>query len=302
MPVASAAMLLTLPACFTGIESTPGITKAELKRQRAEKPSAEQQLMASVRHEPYSAWTPGKRFVVTDRKAEIAFTPESVGLQPGAELTFSRMNPVLTIMADSVADLVFTTASGTEVTYRTELPPSAIRQSQRVIVPFTVEQSMIHTADSLLRGRKLYILTPHRLSADGSLPVDAAKYVPVTVTGVKAGDSASPLRIIFTDDNSGAENSILVNADSNVGTTREFHRMFALTDPRRNWPKISDSVWQLITMSRVAPDMTREECRLALGSPDEVEHYVGVSNTAERWTYANGTTLIFEEGILTTIR
>jgi hypothetical protein len=48
--------------------------------------------------------------------------------------------------------------------------------------------------------------------------------------------------------------------------------------------------------------MTKEECRLSLGNPAEVDTGHDYSQTLDLWKYNDGTTLWFEDGILTRIR
>lgn len=292
-----------LPGCFTGIESTPSVSKAEVKRQKSEKPSAEQLLMAQVTRQPFGEWKRGKEFTVTDSKISLAFTPlaEAEKLAAGNVIRFREMRPALTVMGDTVAEFVFDTPSASTVIYRSERTPEQQRNATAVFVPFTVESSMVSAANALLSGKHVYILSSHRLDASGTHSLDSKKFVPVTIKSVVAGDSSFPLRIIFADSD-GTEYSTFIAADTSGYASRTFSRLFSLTDPRLNYPQISNPTWELITRGKVAEDMTRDECRLALGSPDEVDRMVGISNTAERWTYSNGTVLFFEEGVLTKFR
>ena len=49
--------------------------------------------------------------------------------------------------------------------------------------------------------------------------------------------------------------------------------------------------------------MTRDECRLALGTPDSIDRATTVGNTHfERWSYENGVYLLFEDGYLSKFR
>ncbi|QCD41540.1 hypothetical protein E7747_04035 [Duncaniella dubosii] len=57
-------------------------------------------------------------------------------------------------------------------------------------------------------------------------------------------------------------------------------------------------MWDKIINGRVALDMTREECRLALGAPREVDRGADNSYIREVWLYENGIYLVFEDGIL----
>ncbi len=122
--------------------------------------------------------------------------------------------------------------------------------------------------------------------------------MPVTVTGVTAGNAVFPLQVLFTDE-SGSTYAVYITADTESRSGRTFHHTFSMTDPRKKYPAVSDDNWDNITRGKVAAEMTRDECRLALGAPDEIERNTGISNTSERWTYENGVYLIFENGLLT---
>ena len=54
---------------------------------------------------------------------------------------------------------------------------------------------------------------------------------------------------------------------------------------------------------QIATYMTKEECRLSIGPPDNLERIPTYNGVREYWYYSNGTYLIFdEEGLLTTFR
>ena len=89
---------------------------------------------------------------------------------------------------------------------------------------------------------------------------------------------------------------------SSRAATRNFDRLFSFSDPRTNYPQISDHTWQLITRSQVAVGMTRDECRLALGAPSSINRGATRAAQLERWLYDDGIYLIFEDGILTRYR
>lgn len=52
----------------------------------------------------------------------------------------------------------------------------------------------------------------------------------------------------------------------------------------------------------VTEDMTRDECRLSLGAPDNIDRRAGYSVLREVWSYENGRYLIFEDGLLRSYR
>lgn len=85
-------------------------------------------------------------------------------------------------------------------------------------------------------------------------------------------------------------------------STRNFATLFSLTDPRLRYPAITDENWEAITYSRVRPYMTRDEARMAVGSPNEIDRGRNYSAAYERWIYPNGAYLIFEDGLLKSFR
>ena len=48
--------------------------------------------------------------------------------------------------------------------------------------------------------------------------------------------------------------------------------------------------------------MTKDECRLSLGNPDELQSGHNTSQTLDIWQYSDGTYLFFSDGILTNFR
>ena len=48
--------------------------------------------------------------------------------------------------------------------------------------------------------------------------------------------------------------------------------------------------------------MTKEECRLSLGRPNEVKRIPTYEGLKEQWFYNTGAYLFFEDGLLTSFR
>ena len=87
-----------------------------------------------------------------------------------------------------------------------------------------------------------------------------------------------------------------------AASPRRFGAVLSVADPRRRYQHVTDEVWTNIVDGKVAPGMTRDECRLSLGKPASVDRVPGSSYLYERWTYDNGIYLIFEDGVLTQFR
>ena len=75
-----------------------------------------------------------------------------------------------------------------------------------------------------------------------------------------------------------------------------------MNDPHLLYPTITDKNWELITLSRVVEGMTKEECRLALGSPKRINQNPDQSGMREYWYYDGGSYLYFVDGLLSQFR
>lgn len=192
------------------------------------------------------------------------------------------------------------TDSGTEVAYRINATPAELSGRRQVDIPFTVEMSIVEATSRMLVGQKLWILTPVWYDMDNHT-VNGRKFVNVTITEVAPGNIAYPVRLTFTD-GTGQSHRLFMSAGNGNRNARSFANMFSFNDPRRNHPEITDKTWDNIVNGKIELYMTREECRLALGAPDDIDKGANYSSIIERWSYENGIYLIFEDGILVRFR
>ncbi|MDE5750688.1 MAG: hypothetical protein K2H87_07990 [Duncaniella sp.] len=294
-----APLSLGMTGCFfTGVESTPPITSAEVRR---EVPPAtrEDTLLARFGDAPLGEWKPGKELTVTDPRIALIFdiTPEEGEALDGHTLLYRGLRESSGVTGTGVTDLVFGTPGGTrDYLYRINRPASAIMQSGPLSVPFTLQPEVAREVDKVLRGRRLYILTSVWRD-DSDTPVKGRKFVPVTVDSVSPGNLLFPLKVAFTDDR-GTGGRIFMHPGAKDTAPRTFSDIFAVADPRLKYPNVSDEHWELITLGRVHPGMSTLECRLALGAPKEVLRGHNGSYLRETWTYDNGRYLRFEDGLL----
>ena len=290
-PAAAVAILsfLTLPGCFTGIESTAKIKDKTSGKNKIEL-SPEELLLQSARPLTPQQWHEGKQFIVSQGRIELAFTPTSIAatLQPGDTLYFKGIAPAIRLSGDSVTDVNFDTNSGQKLTYRIDISPYKVLKSDRLDIPFTIDADVVTSTRQLLVGRNLWPLRP------GS---DGKRYNKVTVNDVIPGNSEYPLSIILS---SGDTIKMLIEGQN--PTSRIFSNLFSLSDPRKLYPQISDANWEMICQGRVLSGMTREECKLSLGAPASVERITAYNGLVEHWSYENGVYLNFLDGILTSFR
>lgn len=297
------AMVLTAPlaGCFTGVESTPRITARDVKREKVTV-TPEMKYLTDIAPEPYAGWKPGKRFYVTDDKITLALNPiyNFAGKLGGVMLEYTGSREVPSLTGENVVELVFVTPDGTEVSYRTNTEQEELRARDRVDVPFTIEESVVEATKHQLNGKKLWILTSAWYDMNDDL-TSGMKFVPVTVTDVLPGNVAYPVKVTFKDE-SGSEHRVFMSVGSDAHASRPFAGLFSFDNPRKKYPAITSEVWENIKRGRVEAGMTRDECRLALGSPADVDRAADYSNVMERWSYENGIYLIFQDGILVRFR
>lgn len=289
--------LTSLTGCFTGVESTPKITASDVRRGKPVV-TPEDTFLADIAGQPFSQWKPGKRFFVADDKISLIFGPTMPAGERlnGSWIVWDRANPVTGVTGATETDLVFRSARGAEMVYRIALSPDSLRARKSVEVPFTIEESIVDSVRARVDGRRLYVVTRYWRD-DNDNSVKGRKFVPVTVDSVSPGNSVYPVKVSFHDDN-GTSARLFLSPGATGATPRTFATLFAFSDPYLKYPSITPENWALIIDGKVALDMTREECRLSLGAPQDLDRRAGYSSIQEVWVYENGIYLLFEDGLL----
>lgn len=301
--ISLAFLTLFLQSCFTGIEGTKQI---ELSRddRRLNTATPEELLLGDIQGTPLGKWQTGRRFQVTDSRILYALSPGTRifnrGLVPGEILRYKGMgiqhmpdgteNTVLEFMTEDEAEVWLPSGKKTS-----EAPADVM--SDRL--PMLIDLEMVRKADSILRGRQLW--TKSALQYDGGGErITASRYVGIKVDSVTPGTGDFPLRIWFDADTVPSSVPRYIKIDFNYGQTdsRQFSKIFSLSDPKLRYPAISDANWQKICDGRVAVGMTKEECRLALGNPSDAATGRDYSNTYDLWQYPDGRFLRFVDGLL----
>lgn len=290
---------LALSSCFTGIESTPRITGDDV-RHAGVTLTDEQRLGIAVTSQPPSHWVAGKQWIVRDNRIAIIFNPPATDTLLNDTLALVALNRVPTIMGDTAVELMLS-SRGRVFNYPTGVSARDLASRRSLEIPFAVELSPIAQVDSLLRGNTYYIKTPQWTDAAGS-QYSGLRHIPVTVTRVEAGTVMRPLRVWFVRAGDSTEYSVLLTYGEGITSTRNFDYVFSFTNPRNEYPSITDATWDNIIHSQVAVGMSRDECRLALGAPTRLQRGLTTAAQVEHWSYDDGTYLIFEDGVLTRYR
>lgn len=301
--IASAIMLAGVAGCYSPTK-TAKIGSGEVKREGAATTSEEQKLIAGAEPQPFVDWREGKKWIITDDKIRLALRGDlPQNSLEGDTLVFSGASESPSVTGEPVTDLSFRVMRGDskvgEAAYRVEISPAVLAsRTDAPAIPFAVELSPVETLRNRLAGKRLYVLTSVWLdSADNY--IKGRHYVPVTVKDVVAGTPQAPAKIVISPDYEPSQTAfIAITLSADGAGRRDFATAFSLTDPRKRYSDIYPDVWEKITRGEVADGMSREECRLALGSPVSVtkREYYGLSR--EIWNYGDGTYLQFDDGVL----
>lgn len=293
-------IVLMLFGCFTGIENTGRISEKDVAKVKADKQSAEALYLDSVRPDSFQQWRPGKQFFVSDDNIRLIFDPingidsETLSLK-GDTLIYQgykfRKN------LNNTEDVVINFSDGVNTySYDTGKPIEEVEtQKPEYVVPFVIDLDYINKVQSKLKDKTLYIKSPLWFEED-LRKLNGVKFVPVTIKYVKPGDLIYPFHVFFEYKNRIYGVSMSSQVSSIKNTT--FDKLFSFNDIRKNYGTISDDNWVLITKGRVAVGMTKEECSLSLGTPKTIDRSPTHGGLYERWSYDNGTYLMFDNGLL----
>lgn len=290
-----------LSACFTGVESTPKIGASDIRKQNVTD-TPEQHYLDDVKIDRLGEWKSGKKLLVTDDKLAMLLGPEaekSASLKD-TELTFTGVEDVVSISGEKVAQLKFLTAYGLPVAFRMDAPISKVADRKSVDIPLTIDMDLVADVKMKLVGNIYYVMTREWYDTSNQ-PIQGRRFVPVKVKDVVPGSSFYPVLLVLEDEN-GKPFHLYMSVGNDVKAPRGFASLFSLSDQRLRYPSITDEVWKHIINGTVAQDMTRDECRLALGAPDNIDRRAGYSVLREVWSYEDGKYLIFEDGLLRSFR
>ncbi len=290
-------------SCHTGIESTKTITLSKSERKQLEA-SPEEKLMEDVKAPMLSEWKEGKKFLVSDNRASLVFDPysmindqEELG---GKIIEYAGVTLKATPGGADEAVIVFKNGSGSLQYSTGKNTNDAATSISSMDVPMLIDLELVDKVKDLLVGRKVW--TRSQLWYDrNENKIDGRKFVPVEIVDVNPGTMVFPLKVYLIDEN-GKPAMMYMNAGTAGIESRTFQNLFSLTDPKDRYPSIHEDVWELIQRGQVRLGMTKEECKLALGNPSDVNSGHDWNSTIDFWQYPNGSYLRFQDGLLVAFR
>ncbi len=292
-------------SCSTGIESTKKIkmNKEDVKLMAK---TAEQVYAAALQGSPLSEWEKGKRFLAMSDRSLYIFEPNGLMTDPNIENYTGKTLPFAGTDKHSNPDLkdecviLFSDGANT-LRYRTKKTyEEALKEIDSSKIPLLSDIDLAESWKQKLTGTTLWTRSNLWYDKNGyRLP--GLKFAKVTITDVEPTPGDFPMRVKIE----GPEGEIAylnMNYTSDTHDSRNFAALFYLSDPKEKYPHISDEHWALIQRGKVGEGMTKEECKLSIGNPDEVQSGHSRSQTMDVWQYNDGTYLMFEDGLLTRFR
>lgn len=301
----SFACLIFSASCSTGIESTKTI-KMNKEDMKLLAKSEEQKMAESIQGTPLSSWKKGKRFLAMSDRTSYIFEPTGMMTDTDAE---SLSGKILTyegldrhINPDLSDECVILFSDGTNILrYRTKKTTAeAMTEIDSSKLPLLSDLALVENWKAKLVGATLW--TKNNLWYDGSgnrLP--GLKFAKVIVSDVIPTSGDFPMKVHITGPN-GEDAFIQMNYTSDMHDSRNFAAIFFLSDPKRKYPHISEENWALIQKGKVGLGMTKEECKLSIGNPDELRTGHNRIQTMDIWQYSDGTYLFFTDGLLNEFR
>lgn len=262
------------------------------------KPSAETMLMDSISTVPLGKWEAGRRFLVADDKAALVFMAGPTSPQKDMILEFTGIE-----LKDNPAgekETVVVLKSGKDQFRYDSGMTSEKALASLSSIPMLIDLNTVEQTAKLLSGRNVWTRSRLWYDMSGNKTI-GKKYVPVKIVGIEPGDQIFPLKVVIADSED-RRFFFYMNTNDDGVESRSFANIFSLSDPREQYKSISPETWDLICAGKVKNGMTKEECKLSLGNPSEVDSGHDWSQTIDFWKYSDGTFLRFQDGLLTDYR
>ncbi len=296
-----AAVMFGCQACFTGIEGTKKITISKEDRKLLE-PTEEEKYLQDISGLQISKWAKGKQFVIADNRAAQILKP------------IDSARPVSDIISDTIQYSHINTYKGYDgklqyyiifkhgddlYRYDTSLSGFAnIDDLTSDRLPMLIDLDLANEVKNKIVGRHFYLLSSNWLDSTGNR-YPGCKYVEAIIKDVTPANTVNPLLVKFYVPSENLTGYYPMNYNHEQRGARTFASLFSFKDPKKNYSNITDDNWHLICHGKVNVGMTKNECRLALGSPDDSTATRDYSSTIDIWRYADGTVLFFKDGLLT---
>lgn len=290
---------LIINGCSTGIENTKTIkmTKSEKK---LSKESQEEIFLKDLIPDNLNKWELGKKFIVSDQRASLIFESAVNGVIPvlneGDTIFYFGVKNKLTPAGSDELIIVFSKGQQLFNLPTGKSPDVAYKSLSSMDFPMLIDLNLVDEYRTKLQGKRLWTRSQLWYDDNGN-KITGLKFVPVVIDGVTPGNMIFPLKISISDEENNS--AVLFMNIRNTGIeSRNFANLFYLSDPKSRYPNILPEVWSIIQQGKLAVGMTKDECKISIGNPSDVNAGHDWNSTIEIWQYSDGTLLQFENGLL----
>lgn len=298
---------LLMLSCGTGIEVTNHVTDKDVRRVIDQTDTRKAVLTLEPYVDSVSSWVSGKRFWVADNQAKLLFS-HSLDLDfdtvtlAGHTLSYAGYATGGLYDNRHTVNLQFNdlTAAGNTYVYRTDKTIDEFHPG--FSIPMLIDLDMVEHVARQVVGKDYYVRTPIWYDRHSEQMINGRHFIKVHIDSVLPGNAVLPLRLLFTTADTAERAMVWMSGTSSTMQGRDFDALFVADDPHKSYPAISDEHWLLITRGQVTEGMTKDECRLSLGSPKRINERPDQSGMREYWYYDGGSYLYFEDGLLRQFR
>lgn len=292
----------TLSSCNTGIESTKTISLSKEAKKNL-LPTREELLMNEFSSPVLPDWNLDRKFLITDNRASLIFIPVAsnadVSVKEGTLLYYTgyelRNDP-----GGIKKVWIFFSDGSNSYEYNTGRTEENAKTLTTTDIPLSIDLNLVNNIAEKLEGTKVWTRSDLWYDSTGE-KIPGMQFVTLTVKRVYTGNKLFPINLLLSDRDA-KDVYMYMNFNNSGLESRTFKNLFYLSDPKLNHQSISDEIWELICRRKVKEGMTKEECRLALGTPVEVNSGHDWNSTIDIWNYGDGSYLTFQDGILVSFR
>ena len=294
-------LCLLVLSCGTGIEVTEHVTNKDVQRAIGQVDSRQAPVTLDAYQDSLPAWKPGKRFWVADDQVTqilaiaVAYDKDTLHLAghilsyAGYSISGPFENRRVYVDFDDME-------TGLRLVYRYGKAADAYHAGSSL--PMLIDLDMVEHVARQLVDKEFFIRTPIWYDRNTEQMIDGRHFIKVYIDSVLPGNAVLPLRVLFTTTDTREQAMVWMNNNASTMIGRDFDALFSAVNPRESFPAITDANWERITRGQVTEGMTKEECRLALGSPKRINERPDQSGMREYWYYDGGSYLYFVDGLL----
>ena len=203
--------------------------------------------------------------------------------------------------------IIFKTSDNHCLEYNTKVSLEGLCKSKLAKISGIAYLGDVDKARKLLIGKTVY-------SKEGLAFIDTNDIItsipikrlsPYKIKNIGVGTDSEPVKIILEnpEGNDFFYTVFLSGTNtSKISMARPFSYYFYFSNPKDQYPNMSQVNWNLVTKGKVKIGWDKKLCKLSWGEPEKINTTKGSFGTHVQWVYPDESYLYFENGKLTAIQ